>query len=74
MSHSGHRSSRTDKIVFISKHKELWEVDAVVVKRALVKAGLVSPSTYVLDLGIRELVEKAVLLACPYITVSKEKA
>jgi hypothetical protein len=60
---AGHLSTRTDKIAFLSKHRELWDKTAIEIKKRLVDAGLVRPSTYVLDLRISDLIKAAKKLA-----------
>lgn len=54
-----HRSSRTDKILFVARRRELWDKPETEIKKALVDAGLVSPSTYILDIRIPDLLKEA---------------
>ena len=53
------RSSRKEKIAFLRAHSELWDVPWIALRNALVEAGLVAKSTYILDIGLSQLVEEA---------------
>jgi hypothetical protein len=45
--------------MFLAKRPELWSAPHRTVKRELVAAGLVSTTTYILDLRIKSLIEDA---------------
>ena len=54
-----HRSTREEKVDYMSRHPELWDRSPLQIKRALVEAGLLSPHTYVLDVRVPSLIKAA---------------
>ena len=54
-----HISTRTQKVIFLARHPELWEQSHLTIKNSLIAARLVSKTTYTRDLGIRRMVEEA---------------
>lgn len=54
-----HLSTQFEKVEFLSRHPELWKRSELEIRNALVAAKLVSVKTYIGDLHIPYLVEKA---------------
>lgn len=50
-------STREDKINFLRNHPDLWDAHEKVIKQALVEAKLVSPKTYIRDIGLWRICE-----------------
>jgi len=52
-------SKQHDKIEFLKQHPELWAAKYTIIKAAMVRAGLLSNSTYVYDVKLTYLIARA---------------